>query len=338
MSESYRKIFGIPYTLAIVLVYCTITFPFLLWHERHLPIAFIVLLSLVALIIGAIIFFISLLIIFPILKHGFHPIFEVIIIIFYLLSSSLSGFLSNSGGRVFLGIFGLIVFLLRFAKVKQYYIVSLLGMVLFSNALLSFMALQKLEVITAYYLFRSRFQFQEVDLSDWNWEEESRILTNRSLPLKAKIPLGLYFHNPKHLNLREKTGAGQIAGILSSSEKDPNIYPLVRIFFIPVYLMVSVEQIREEFIRYNEFLVQQGDIEEVNEIQPNRDFTYNGKIPPNGFWTFYDVLRPRYSKTGFYFMESANGSKVILHIIENLEKGKFHEPVIQDFLNDLRLE
>lgn len=282
-------------------------------------------------------FFFSIKVYSQILKHGFHPIYEFIIIVTLLIALGISGFWENSGGRLFVFMFAFLSFILRFAKAKLYYSLSLLAMVLLANGLLSFVFLQKIEVFTAYKLFQSRFQFTEVDLSDWKMDEEKRILTNRSIPIQLKLPENLFFHNPNDLGLKEKTGAGQIAGILSSSLQDPNSYPFIRIFFFPVYVPVDDQAIKDEVVKYIQFQEKQGELEEVNEIQPNREFRFLERIPKNAFWTFYDILRPRYAKTGYYFLESKTGSKVLLHITENLEKGKYHEPVIQDVLDSINL-
>jgi hypothetical protein len=338
LKKSENFFLKIPISLWLVIGYIVLAFPILVWHEKHLPLLIIILLAITALFFGSILFFISIKIYSKILKHGFHPIYEFFIIVILLIALGVSGFWENSGGRLFIFIFAFLSFILRFAKAKLYYAISMLAMVLLGNGLLSFVVLQKIEVFTAYHIFKSRFQFTEVDLSDWKLDEESSMLTNRSIPIKLKLPNNLYFHNPSDLGLKEKTGAGQIAGILSFSERDPNSYPFIRIFFFPVYVPVEDSIIKEEVIKYIQFQEKQGELEEVNEIQPNRQFKFLDRIPKNAFWTFYDILRPRYAKTGYYFLESNTGSKVLLHITENLEKGQYHEPLIQDVLDSIQLE
>lgn len=211
-------------------------------------------------------------------------------------------------------------------------------MLLLSNGLLSFVALQKMEIFTAYTLFKSRFQFTEVDLSGWEWKENNRELSNLSIPIRLKVPEQMYFHNPKDLGLKESTGSGQIAGILSSSDHDPNSYPFVRIFFFPAHIPVNESEIKEEVLKFIDFQEKQGEMEEINEIQPNRDIKFYGRIPTNAFWTFFDIIRPRYAKTGFYFLQAPSGSKVLLHITENLVKGEYHEQNIQDILQSINLD
>ncbi len=322
----------------LVALYSILALPFLIWHERHLPLSLIFLLTLLSLSFSAILFFLSLHFYSKILEHGFHPLYEGIVIAGFLSALSITGFLENNAGRIFLILFSLLTFFIRFARLKLYYSLCMLAMLFLANGMLSFYILQRFEILTSYHLFKSRFQFHEVDLSDWKWQEESRTLTNRSIPIQLRVPEGMFFHDPRNLRIKEKTGIGQIAGILAYSEKDPNSYPYVRVFFFPVYVAVSPSQIREEMIRFNEFLIRQGEIEDVNEIQPNREFLFRGKIPPNAFWTFYDILRPRFSKTGYYLLESVTGSRILLHITENLEKGAYHEPVVQEILDSLVLE
>lgn len=337
-TESKKLFSRIPISLWLLVAYAIIALPILVWHERHLPIPIILMLTLSALAFGMGLLLLSNRVFSKFLEHGFHPIYEAVILGGFALSLGLSGFLENSGGRVFLMFFAFLTLILRLTKVKLYYGINLLAMLLLTNGLLSFLVLQKMEVFTAYHLFRSRFQFTEVDLSDWKMDPETRILTNRSIPLELKLPEDMHFHNPQDLSIKDKTGAGQIAGIISYSERDPNSYPFIRIFFFPVYVPVEKEAIKEEVIKYIQYQEKQGEIEEVNEIQPNRDFRFHNRIPSNAFWTFYDIFRPRYSKTGFYYFESKTGSKVLFHLTENLVKGNYHEPSIRMILDSLRLE
>lgn len=337
-SKSEKKYLDWPNAVKLLAAYVLLTMPALIWHERHLPFFTIFILSVGALAVGSLLFLLSTKLYSKILEHGFHPFYEAIAIALFLLGLGMSGFLDNRGGRVFLSILALLAFILRFARVRMYYSLILLGMILLANGLVSFVALQKMEVFAAYHLFRSRFQFTEVDLSDWRLADDTRILTNRSIPIRLRLPDDMYFHNPKDLDLKDKTGAGQIAGILSYSDRDPTVYPSIRIFFFPVYVPVDDSALKEEVIKYIQFLEKRGEVEEVNEIQPNRDFRFENRIPRNAFWTFFDIIRPRYAKMGYYFLETKTGSRVLLHITENLEKGKYHETLVQSILDSIVLE
>lgn len=317
--------------------YIFLASPFLIWHEWHLPWFYILILVVAALGFGSILFFASIHLFSYILKYRFHFIFELLILCLFLLAVSVTDFLQHDGGLVFIGLFGLLLGLTRIIQSKVYYPLLLLGSLLFSNALLSFWILQKMETLTAYHLFRSQIQFAEVDLDAWSYEEEKRILKNPSIPIRFRLPEEMYFFNANDLDIKDKTGTGQIAGIISASERDPNSYPFVRIFFFPAYVVADSGLIHEGIVKYLSFQEKSGEIEEINEIQPDRDFKINNKIPANAFWTFFDLIRPRYAKTGYIFFQTTTGSKVLLHITENLEKGSYHEGKVKEFLESIQL-
>jgi hypothetical protein len=321
-----------------LLAYLLFVLPALIWHEKHLPIFYILILSVLTLTLGFILFLASVKIFENILKQGFHPIYEFLVYSILFFALALSGFLDDRAGVVFIFIFIAIVALFRFIKLKLHYGLSILAMLLLSNALLTFVALQKMEIFTAYYLFKNQLQFTEVDLSGWDFKDETRILSNLSIPIELKIPEEMFFHNPQDLGLKDKTGIGQIAGIISSSDHDPNSYPFARIFFFPAYVELDEKLVRDEVWKYIQLLVNQGEIEEVNEIQPNLDFKIFKSTPFNNFWTFYDIIRPRYAKTGFYYFQLPNGNKLLIHITENLEKGQYHEIKIQSLLNSIQFK
>jgi hypothetical protein len=319
----------------ILFAYIGFVMPILIWHESHLPLLYILVLSTLTLIFGSILFYASIKVFEKILTNGFHILYELIAFIAFSIALVSSGFLDNRAGYVFLFIFLAIVGLFRFIQLKLQYALGILAIILLTNGLLTFVVLQKMEIFSAYHLFKSQLQFTEVDLSGWEFQEETKILSNQSIPIEIKIPDGMFFYNPEDLGLKDKTGVGQIAGIISASDHDPNSYPLVRIFFFPVHIEVPETLIREEVWKYTQLLESQGEIEEINEIQPNREWLFDSRIPYNAFWTFYDIIRPRYAKTGFYFFQLSNGNKLLIHITENLEKGSFHESKIQSLLDSI---
>ncbi|MCZ8236944.1 MAG: hypothetical protein O9346_00845 [Leptospiraceae bacterium] len=320
----------------ILFAYIFFVLPILIWHEFHLPIFYILVLSSLTLIFGCILFYSSIKVFEKILTFGFHIGYEFLVYSVFSIALVSSGFLENRAGYVFLFIFLAIVALFRFVKLKLQYGLGILAIILLTNGLLTFVVLQKMEIFSAYHLFKAQLQFTEVDLSGWKLEEETKILSNQSIPFEIKIPEGMYFHNPEDLGLKDKTGIGQIAGIISASDHDPNSYPLIRIFFFPAYVDVPETLIKDEVWKYIQLLENQGEIEEINEIQPNRGWEFDSRIPSNAFWTFYDIIRPRYAKTGFYFIQLSNGNKLLIHLIENLEKGSFHETKIQSLLDTLQ--
>jgi hypothetical protein len=183
------------------------------------------------------------------------------------------------------------------------------------------------------YSLKDRYGSEELDLSKWEFNDQTRNLSNSTIKLELTIPEGLNFHNPKDLKMREKTGSGQIAGIISFSNTNPNSYPYIRIFYIPQFVKVDISTIREEYLRVMEFEKNQGEIEEIRELGERTFQTKNWK---GNFWTFYDILRPRYSKRGFYIVEREDGTSLVLDLCENLVKGQEHEDIIKNLLESVK--
>ncbi|HNH57806.1 MAG TPA: hypothetical protein PK153_23600, partial [Leptospiraceae bacterium] len=77
----------------------------------------------------------------------------------------------------------------------------------------------------------------------------------------------------------------------------------------------------------------QGNMEEIKNLgerlHPERKWQGN-------FWTFYDIIRPRYSKTGFYIYPLKEGSYLILDITENLVDKQFHENEIEEIITSIQ--
>lgn len=81
--------------------------------------------------------------------------------------------------------------------------------------------------------------------------------------------------------------------------------------------------------------VNQGDMIEVHELgEENFEKKMDGV-----FWTYYDNLRPRYAKTGF-FIVSGNQfpDSFLFHISESLVKGKVHEEPVERILRGFKRE
>ena len=227
------------------------------------------------------------------------------------------GFFDNQAGVIFLAFVLLFFLFYRLIRAAIYYRIVLVGMAIFVNGLLTFKYLQFSEM----YLFNRSFQ-----------DKYESILTNTIIPIRLILPKEFYFHNPKDLKMKEKTGTGQIAGILSSGENNPNRYPLVRLFYVPEFIKADLETIKEEYNSILEFEKHQGNMEEIKNlgehIHPEKKWQGN-------FWAFYDILRPRYSKTGFYIYHLKNGGFLILDITENLVENQFHENEIEEILKSI---
>lgn len=303
-----------------------------MYHEAHLPWHYILVLCLVSLVVGLLITYISLYIIQLYWKETFHPLIEIGVLLLFIFALWLTQVILFEAGIVFLFIFITIAFFIRILQLTEYARLLLAFCLVTSNALISFKALQGAEILSAYLLFKNKYQIEEKDLNNWEVKNDKEYW-NEELQFGFTLPEGMFFYKPEDLTLENKTGVGQIAGILSFSDHDAERYPFVRIFYFPDYLGFRKEQAIQEFSEFLQIQVSKGDIEDLQEIQQKeiQDFILVSK-----FWTFYDLLRPRYSKTGFMILENSNHDKLLFHMTENLEKGEIHEQVIREFLASIR--
>lgn len=243
------------------------------------------------------------------------------------------GFFDNQAGIIFL-IFVMLFFLFyRMIRGVVYYRIILVGMALFVNGLLTFKYLQFSEMYLFNRSFQDKYETNEKDLTNWEFDEKTRTLKNEIIPITLTLPKDYFFHNPKDLKMKEKTGSGQIAGILSTGETNPNRYPLLRLFYVPEFIKVDPATIKEEYSSILEFEKHQGNMEEIKNLG---EHLFPGKKWQGNFWTFYDILRPRYSKTGFYIYPLKDGSYLIIDITENLVENQFHENEIEEIIKSIK--
>jgi hypothetical protein len=242
--------------------------------------------------------------------------------------------LENRGGRVFLFFLFLLFLLFRQMQTKVYYRSLLFGLAILINGLLTFQSIALGEEYLFHSLFREKYEIESKEYTEWVFQENSKLLTNKAIPLEIQVPTGLFFHSIENLSLKNKTGSGQIAGILSSSEKDPNIYPYIRIFVISGYRAINTSTIKEEYEQVLEFESKKGEMENLEYLQahtPDNQPTWEGS-----FWKFFDRLRPRYTKSGFYLIKKGNGVHLVLDIRENITENTFHEEIIQNTLDSFK--
>lgn len=293
---------------------------FLVLHENHLPILFILLLVSGAFIVASGFFFLISFAFGKLLKQEsvkkykigpdsattydtiqifLNPFAEITVFIFCIISLFFTDFYSNRSGVIFIVVYCSIGFILRFLESTVFYRISLLGLMILTGGLLSFKILQQGEILTSYLLFKPTWEQKE--LTNWEYNLESRILRNSNIQIQLSLPEDFYFHNPKNLTLKDQTGTGQIAGIISSSETDPNRYPSIRIFYFPEPFL-EIDKIKPEFVKFLDLSVNQGEMVEVHELgEENFEKRMDGV-----FWTYYDNLRPRYAKTGFLLLQVIN--------------------------------
>lgn len=314
----------------ILIAYASISIPFFVYHEFHLPFLYILLLTLVSVSIGLTLTYINLRIIQEYWKAPFHPIWELVAISFLILGLWLSDVFYFRAGTVFLFLLIFLAFLIRTLKLRNYAILLISSILILSNVLITFKGLQATEIFSAYLLFRNKYKFEEKNLD--NWEQNGSRFWNEEIEFGFKLPEEFYFFKPKDLGLEQKTGAGQIAGVIASSEIDPNRYPSIRIFFFPDYMGFKESDAQLEFSEYLKLQVNKDLMEDLQEIdqKENLESVLNSK-----FYTFYDPLRPRYAKTGFIFLETPHHDKILLHITENLERGEIHETSIREILSSI---
>lgn len=322
---------------------------FLLYHESHLPLFWMVSLATVGYIVSGIFFWgivftyrkLEAKVVVPAIfaevgisrpTTALVPWIEAGIFIAAIAICYVTGFFENSSGILFFAIYSIGVIFLRLIRDKLFYKIGLLGVLVLAAGLFSFKALQLSETWAAYVLFKPAFEEKKAD--DWRFDSNERIVSNPDLQISFKLPEDFYFHNPKDLNLEDKTGVGQIVGAISTSDSDPNRYPSIRIFYFPNQFQ-NDEQLVSEFKKYMELLVSRGDIQEVNELESEvLGDRYVGK-----FWTFYDVLRPRYAKMGMLSLSDKKRPDTFLFIVtESLIKNRRHEEPVEALLNSVKID
>ncbi|EOQ88980.1 hypothetical protein LEP1GSC202_1064 [Leptospira yanagawae serovar Saopaulo str. Sao Paulo = ATCC 700523] len=331
-SGFFTQFFSPSTTRNLLLLYTILVVPFFVYHESHLPWHYIFVLCFISLVVGLLITYVSLYLIQLYWKETFHPFIEIGVLILFIFALWLTEILVFEAGTVFLFLFITLAFFIRILQLTEYARLLLAFCLVASNALISFKALQGAEIYSAYLLFKNKYHIEEKDLNKWEITNNNDYW-NEELQIGFTLPEGMFFYKPEDLTLENKTGVGQIAGLLSFSDHDAERYPFVRIFYFPDYVGFQKEQAIQEFSEFLKIQVSKGDIEDLQEIQQKeiQDFILVSK-----FWTFYDLMRPRYSKTGFMIFENANHDKLLLHITENLEKGEIHEQVIREFLSSIR--
>jgi len=316
----------------LFLAYTVLSFPFFCYHEAHLPIHYVLGLAFFAWLAGVVLFFLSLAVLQNYWLTIFHPGWEILSWSVFLFSLWLAEVLQFRAGKVFLVLLLSIFLFIRVARIDILAKLLLAGLWIASNGLLSFQTMQGFEVLASYNFYESKYPFQRDSLGNWE-SEDKKGFWNEKLSLGFDLPDEMYFFTPEDLGLKEKTGIGQIVGILSSSESDPNRYPSVRLFYLPSYIHFSSKEADQEVFGFLKIQEQKKEIEDLQEIKTEEP------VPDNvgsRFWTFYDTMRPRYAKTGYILIETRSHDSLLFHITENLEKGRNHEEPIEVFLKSIR--
>ncbi len=314
-------------TAVVILAYIFISLPFFVYHEWHLPWHYISFLSLFAVILSGLLIYGTLFLVKAYWQEPYHPLIEIAAVSIFIFSLWLSEIFMFRAGNVFFVLFLLLLALVRLLKVDFFVKILFASILILGNGLLSFRGLQGVEIVSSYFLFKNKYKFEEVDLN--KWEKKENQYWNEEIKVGFNLTEEFIFYLPKDLELENKTGAGQIAGLIGSSDTDPNRYPFIRLFFFPSYVPFELDQAVQEVSLLLKMQVSKQEIEDLQEIVTQEKTIVN---IGSKFWTFYDSLRPRYAKTGFILIETLNHDKILMHITENLEKGQDHEPGIETIL------
>ncbi len=328
-----KKFDSLSFLQKILFGYISISAPFLYYHEKHLPILAILALIFSTLVISILTFLIFIQVLKFLFKNEFHPVFEIFYFGIGIYLVYLFGFFDNQAGIIFLFFIVCIFLFYRVLKLRVYYQIILIGVSIFINGLLSFKYLQYSEIFLFNKSLESKYSNEKKDFSNWELDEKTNIATNKDVPIQILKPEGFYFHNPKDLKQDESTGTGQILGIITDSIK-VNSYPQIRLFYVEALVNVELDILKDEFEKILNFEKSQGQMEEIKYLGEN-EFEKKWK---GHFWTFYDVIRPRYSKTGFYLLKLNDGASVVITVTENLVEKEYHEEKILEMLNSIKVE
>ena len=217
-------------------------------------------------------------------------------------------------------IFLIIVYL--FFRIKRLYFYSKIVLFSFFTYIYIFFTFQLINIsevyLSNYFLSNSKNQF---------YVKNNKIIRSKNYLTEFRIPKNLYFHPLYKLKkIDHNFKIGSLKFILSSSEVDTTFYPLIKVFKVDKSSSFNTRKIEDFFLLYLDSLKENDLIDELQKIKSK-----NSKIQ---FWTFYDKIRPRYSKIGFVLYEN-KGELYFIQIIENLKLNQEHETVIKEFLKFL---
>lgn len=299
-------------------------------HEMHLPIGIILLLMIFAIFLSLLLGILNLKLIDFLFQKEFHTAIELSFYIVNLVFYLILGLFSNRAGILLLIFCIVIYFPFRLQRNRVFFRIAILGIVALTTALLTFQILQFGEW-TLFHL-QIKLNQKKIEISPQNWSIEGKTITNKDLPLVLHLSENMFFHKPSQ-TLGESRNTGSLVGIISNSDSDPSIYPYIKIYFVPSISYADIETISREFEKYLEFEKNQGDIESLQSIGAHTlKNKHKGK-----FWIFYDNLRPKNAKAGFYLILLKNGDTLILELREKLLEDSFHVSEIQEILDKMEI-
>lgn len=319
-------------TQKISLIYLLNCFLFIYLHESHLTAGVFALLSISTLLFSVICLILTIFIL-SFLFEKKNLFWDLLVLLLLLASLFGLNFLNIRGNLLFIGITAIFALFFLFSRQWLYYRILQIGLAILVNALVSFQFLQTGEVLLFQKLVQNKLIANQQDYLQWSFDKVNRLLSNSKIPLYLKLPTGLFFHNPKNLTQKDKTGMGQLVGVISTGdERDPNIYPYIRLFILSSHLSARQQLLHSEFGKYLTFLKSRGEISEINYLGTAN---HAKKKWSGEFWTFYDKLRPRYAKIGYYTMKLDSKKILLIEIMDNLTKNHPHTKRIETVLESI---
>lgn len=331
IGKILEKYYSLNLRTKVLLIYLFILIPFLYFHERHLPIWIILVLLIFALIFSLILGLMILKILSFLYEREFNLWLELG---FYFLNFTFYFFIGLFDKRagIILLIFCVLIYLpFRLQKDRVFYRIAILGTIALTTSLTTFQILRVGEWLLFHLQLKMQQEKIEIDID--SWELDGKKLSHKEIPMSLYLSENMFFHKPSK-TLGEYRGTGTLLGIISNSDSDPNIYPYIRIYFIPKLFYVDMQTLEVEFEKYLEFEKNQGDIESIQNFGEHTiQERYKGK-----FWVFYDNLRPKNVKAGFYFIPLKNSNIILFEIREKLSENEFHVTEIQEILDKMKIE
>lgn len=326
----FNRFEKIHFSNKLIILYLATSFLFIIIHERHLNSFIILLLAVSAFILSGILITFTLYIIREVLNKN-NSLVETGAVLLITIALYFTGFIQHKSGVIFLFFVYAIILIFKLTGLTLYFKTSMIGLLIMANSILTFSFLQFSEVFSVYQINKNRYGKIAEQLETWDFDKNTRKLTNEALGIELSLPKEMYFFQPKDLDLNNKTGAGNILLSISSSDKNPSRYPYIRLFYLT--LSMDNNQVNQEFRSYLDILTGRKDIEELKELADHNllEKNWNGR-----FWIYYDNIQPRYARTGYYLV-TLNSGKLLIQITENLLKDKYHEDTVADILKSIKI-
>ncbi|MDX1961429.1 MAG: hypothetical protein SFU98_22860 [Leptospiraceae bacterium] len=299
-----------------------------------MPALIILVLILVTLFVAITLSILSIYVLGQIFKRESILLPELGFIVASIVLIAFLGLLENRAGVIFL-IFSIILYaFFRYLGQTVIHRSILFGLLILVNGLVSFKALQGSEFLIFYYSMKDKYTEGGLEIGEWEKDEKKKVFSNSKIPIQLTLPEGFFFHDPKKLGLKEETGTGKIAGVVSPSVTDPNEFPYIRFFILSGLTKIDFETIINEYSQVLDFEVHRGEIESLKFLGASKLESKNWE---GRFWAYFDILKPRTSKAGFYLIPLSSGNFLLIDIREAMMESTAHEVEVQKILDSIQL-